>query len=65
MDPEKHCNTKLTYTLDGIRGIWSDLPDKQRMEVLKSIIWSASNMHDFYGKAMKVLGSEEFRESLD
>ena len=64
-DHEKHCNTKIPLTLDQINIIWSELDDKTRMEVLKSVIWTAPDCQSFYEKAVKVITSEKFRNTLD
>lgn len=65
MNAEKHCNTKVPLRLDAVRSIWSDVNDNVRMEILKSVIWTAPDNHGFYEKAMKVLNSDRFRETLD
>ncbi len=65
MSAEKHCRTRMVYSLDTVRSLWADLPDRQRMEVLKSVIWTAPDMHTFHAKAVRVLSSNQFKETLD
>jgi hypothetical protein len=65
MNTEKHCATKVTVRIDDMRSLWSDTSDNVRMEILKSVIWTSQDNHGFYEKAMKVLNSEQFRETLD
>lgn len=65
MSPEKHCALNLNLTLDTVRVLWADLDDKRRMEVLKSVIWTAPDMHAFHAKALKVLAHPNFLNSLN
>ena len=64
-DYNKHCETKIPLTLEEVRCIWADLNDKTRLEVLKSIVWTADNPFEFREKAVKVLTSKEFIENID
>ena len=65
MNSEQHCNMKVPLRIDDVRSLWSEASDKVRMEILKSVIWTSPDTHGFYAKAMKVLNSERFRETLD
>ena len=65
MSTEKHCAIRLIYQLETVRSLWSDLPDKQRLEVLKSVIWTAPDMHGFHEKAVSLLTSNRFKQTLD
>lgn len=60
-----HNDTKITVSLEDLRSIWTDASDRTRLEILKSIIWTAPDMHRFYEKSMKILNSDSFRDSLD
>jgi len=65
MDAEKHCNTKITITLEDMRSLWHEANDNQRLEMIKSIIWTAPDMHTFYQKVLKELDPKKFEETLD
>ena len=64
-DSEAHCNKQIPLRLEDVRPIWSNVSDTIRLEILKSVIWTSPDNHDFYAKAMRVLKSEKFRASLD
>lgn len=65
MDTEKHNKTKIIISLEDLRSLWADLNDKKRLEILKSLIWTSPDNHDFYAKAIKLLKSKKFLETLD
>jgi len=65
MNVERHCNLKVPLRLEDMRGLWSEVGDKVRLEILKSVIWTAPDCRGFYLKAMKILNSEKFREAID
>ena len=65
MDSEKHCNTKIVVSIEDLRGLWADTSDNARLEILKSLIWTAPNNHEFHKKAIKVITSDSFKETLD
>ncbi len=57
--------TKLTLNMYDIRFLWSDQSDSTRLEIIKSIIYTAPDMHKFAGKVNKLVNSNKFKESLD
>lgn len=61
----KHCETKFTISLEDMRGLWGEANDKQRLELIKSIIWTAPDMHSFYCKVLKALDPKKFEGTLD
>ncbi len=65
MNGEKHTNLKIPLTMYEVRWLWADQGDKVRMEMLKSIIYTAPNMHDFYAKVMEELNSDKFQGEID
>ncbi len=65
MIPSSHLETKFTLKLEDLQGIWAEATDKQRMELIKSIIWTAPSMHGFYAKVKKEILAEKFEETLD
>lgn len=62
---EDHLNTLITLRLEDLRSIWSDLEDEDRLEIIKSIIWTAPDNHDFYNQVIDEVTSEQFKETLD
>ena len=62
---EKHCGFKLRLTIEDVRGIWSEADDKVRLEILKSLIWTAPDSRGFSEKALKLLSSPKFWEDVD
>jgi hypothetical protein len=64
-EDEKHCCTKLNIDIEGMRGLWSEVTDKQRMEIIKSVIWCAPDMQTFYRKVLKELDPKKFEITLD
>lgn len=65
MNIEKHCNLKIPITLEDMRGLWANLDDKCRMEIIKSVIWTADDMYGFHGKVCKEIACEQFKDTLD
>ena len=65
MNFEKHLRTRVPLTIEDIRWLWTDAPDNARIEMMKSIIWTAADQHEFYAKSMKLLDSVNFRMTLD
>jgi hypothetical protein len=68
MTPEQqfeHVDTKLSIHLGDARGLWADASDKVRLEIIKSVIWTAPDMEEFSRKVLHLLESRSFRESLD
>jgi ABC-type Zn2+ transport system substrate-binding protein/surface adhesin len=64
-EAEKHCDTKIIVRLDDMRGLWTQSTDKQRLEIIKSIIWTAPDMCSFYKKVLKELDPKKFERTLD
>ena len=62
---DKHLDTKFTFRLGDLSCLWTDFSDKQRIEIIKSIIWTAPDMHTFREKVLKTIGAEKFEETLD
>ena len=61
----EHYDTKIVCRLGDLSGLWVNLNDKQRIEIIKSIIWTAPDMHSFRDKVLKTIASEKFEETLD
>ena len=62
---EKHLNTKLTITLENFRSIFEDWNDDQRMEIIKSLIWTANNAKGFARRVQTLLDSKHFIDDID
>lgn len=65
MNHEKHANTKINLILDDVSGIWASSSDKVRLEIIKSIVYTADNQRNFREKVVKMLESELFKNTLD
>ena len=65
MDYEKHNNTKLPITIETFRFLFEDWTDNQRLEVIRSLIWTAPDMTSFHDKVVTELTSKKFSSSLD
>lgn len=52
-------------TLDVARGLWHELPEKKRLEVLRSVIYLAPDARGFYEKVLRMLQSTAFEETID
>jgi hypothetical protein len=55
----------IRFQLDDVRGLWGELSDEQRIEVIKSLIWCAPDAQGFYQKVMRVIGNEIFEGAID
>jgi hypothetical protein len=64
-DDEKHYHHNVKIELGDLRHIWSDQPDKTRIEIIKSIIWTSISNRDFHAKVLKELQSQKFADTLD
>jgi hypothetical protein len=61
----KHAETKISIELQDFSVFFRDMSDDVRLEVIKSIIWTAPNMELMWKKVCKVIASEKFGETLD
>ncbi len=52
---EKHNKTKLTTNLEDLRCLWADWSNAQRLEVIKSLIWTAPDQYDFKIKLLETI----------
>jgi hypothetical protein len=62
---DKHNNTIIKFRLETFRFLFEDLSDNQRMELIKSLIWTAPDMHLMFSKVQKELNSNKFQVTLD
>jgi hypothetical protein len=64
-DADGNDDELVPMTIDCIRSLFTELSDDQRMELVKSVIWTAPDMHTFYKKVEKMVSSNEFQRTLD
>lgn len=57
--------TKVPMTIEDIRSLFCELNDEQRLELIKSIIWTSTDMFAFHKKVDKMVRSNSFQETLD
>jgi hypothetical protein len=55
---------EVPMTIDDIRSLFTELTDEQRLELIKSIIWTSPDMHSFYKKVYKTINSANFKGTL-
>lgn len=65
MNHEKHINTKITLVLGDISSIWASQPEKVKLEIIRSIVYTSDDMHGFRGEIVKMLENEVFKDTLD
>ena len=56
---------QITMTIEDVRSLFSEATDDQRLELIKSIVWTSPDMYKFHKKAEKMIKSNEFQETLD
>ena len=55
----------IIMTIEDVGSLFSEATDDQRMELIKSIIWTSEDMFKFHKKADEMIRSNEFQETLD
>jgi len=55
----------VPMTVGCISSLFTELSDDQRMELIKSLIWTAPDMYPFHKKAQKMISSNYFQETMD
>lgn len=48
-----------------LESLWADVSEKQRIAIIKSVIYTSPNAQVFHGKVIKELYSDKFMETLD
>lgn len=56
---------RLPVDVYGIQDLSYHWNEKQRLEVIKALIYGARDNHSMYAKTIKVLNSDAFKECLD
>lgn len=56
---------KINIVIENFCSIFGDLNDKQRIEIIKEIIWCAPDAFMFVNKLKKELNGEKFLDTLD
>lgn len=62
---ERHLNTKLTITVESFRDLFEYFTDNQRIEVIKSLVWTSPDNERFLAKVTALLTSEKFKRTID
>jgi len=62
---QNHLNTELIITIESFRNIFEDWNDTQRIEVIKSIIWTSPNAQGFAKKVSELVSSDNFQGEID
>jgi hypothetical protein len=62
---EKHNNTLLRFRLETFRLLFEDLNDQQRLELIKSLIWTAPSQHTMYDNVRKLINNGDFQSTID
>jgi len=67
MNHNEHLSTPLSFSgeIYDFSHFWAKWSKKQRMEVIKSLIYTAPDSYSFHQKVVKTLTSEAFKETLD
>lgn len=55
----------ISGKMENLSTAWSHLSDKQRLEMISSLIWTAPDMYNFHSKVEKLITSDKFKETLD
>jgi hypothetical protein len=61
---EKHLKTKLNLNVESFRFIFEDWTDNQRLEVIKSVIWTAPDVEKFLSKVQNLMASKDFNDNI-
>ena len=64
MNCERDDEEKVPIIVGDVSYLFTELNDVVRMELIKSLIWTANDMHLFYEKVKKLIASR-FEETLD
>ena len=56
---------EVPMTIEDMRSLFSELNDVQRLELIKSLIWTSSDNEPFFNKTCSTICCDKFRETLD
>jgi len=62
---EKHCGTLIKFRLETFRVLFEDLTDNQRMELIKSLIWTSPSMYKLHQRVVDEVCCGSFKNTLD
>lgn len=62
---QKHLDTKIVVSIDDFSGMFSELSNKVRLEIVKSIIWTSYNQEEMLNMISNLVASGKFRETID
>ena len=61
----RHNNTKISITLENFRSIFDDTPNKVRLEIIKSLIWTSNNSEEMLHMVQNLVVSKKFEITID
>lgn len=64
-DMEKHLETKIPIELDNFMSMLTDVPNKIRLKIIKSLIWTANSQEEMLNMVSNLVASKKFRETID
>ena len=64
-ETERHNNTKIPLTLENFRPLFYDIPNKTRLEIIKSLIWSSNDQEEMWQLVKDKIIDSKFNETLD
>ena len=62
---ERHLETKLPITVESFRSLFDDWNEKQRLEVIKALIWTNPDNQGMLELVRKTLNDPKFEETID
>ena len=62
---QKHLGTKLTFELETFMMLFTDLDDNQRLELIKSLIWTSIDAHAMHKRVVNAILNPSFEKTLD
>jgi hypothetical protein len=62
---EKHLNTKIHLTVENLRNMFEDIPNNARLEIIKSLIWTAPNAQTMWQLVCDKIANKKFGETID
>ena len=62
---ERHLETKLPITVESFRYLFDDWNEKQRIEVIKALIWTNPDNQGMLELVRKTLNNPKFEDTID
>ena len=61
----RHLETKIPLELESLMSLFTDVPNKTRLKIIKSLIWTATSQEEMLNMVSNLVASKKFRESID